>query len=278
MKKAFDSGVQSSLENFFDTGITGAAGLGDAFRQLALGIVDSLRKVASQILATALTQKLLSSLGGSFGNTQGGGQQVATAAAAGTAQAAPLVAAGTLLTTAGATLTTAAGVLGGASGGMLAGAGAVSIAAIQLQAAADTMLIANSAGGFLGFADGGLISGPGSGTSDSIPARVSNGEFVMRAAAVRQPGVLPLLSMMNRGMGAPFLRGRSIPHFATGGLVSAADAMQGGGGRSEVHIGIEEGTFVKRVHHAMTSKDGQEVTIKTLSKQPKRAQQALGRQ
>jgi hypothetical protein len=39
------------------------------------------------------------------------------------------------------------------------------------------------------FADGGLVVGPGTGTSDSIPARLSNGEFVVRAAAVRAIGV-----------------------------------------------------------------------------------------
>lgn len=38
------------------------------------------------------------------------------------------------------------------------------------------------------FADGGLVRGPGTGTSDSIPARLSNGEFVVRAAAVNRYG------------------------------------------------------------------------------------------
>ena len=37
-------------------------------------------------------------------------------------------------------------------------------------------------------ADGGYISGPGSGTSDSIPARLSNGEYVIRANAVKAIG------------------------------------------------------------------------------------------
>src|SRR6185436_15104042 len=39
-----------------------------------------------------------------------------------------------------------------------------------------------------GNAAGGMIRGPGSGTSDSILARLSNGEFVMRAAAVSKWG------------------------------------------------------------------------------------------
>nr|WP_319527803.1 phage tail length tape measure family protein [Pseudomonas laurentiana] len=37
-----------------------------------------------------------------------------------------------------------------------------------------------------GFATGGYISGPGSGTSDSIPARLSNGEFVVNAQATKR--------------------------------------------------------------------------------------------
>lgn len=37
-----------------------------------------------------------------------------------------------------------------------------------------------------GFATGGLISGPGTGTSDSIPARLSNGEFVINAQATKK--------------------------------------------------------------------------------------------
>jgi len=38
-------------------------------------------------------------------------------------------------------------------------------------------------------ATGGLVSGPGSGTSDSVPAMLSNGEFVVKASAVKAYGV-----------------------------------------------------------------------------------------
>jgi TP901 family phage tail tape measure protein len=47
------------------------------------------------------------------------------------------------------------------------------------------------------FASGGLVQGPGSGTSDRIPAMLSNGEFVMRAAATRM--FMPWLNAMNQG-------------------------------------------------------------------------------
>lgn len=42
--------------------------------------------------------------------------------------------------------------------------------------------------GAVAAAEGGLIRGPGTATSDSIPARLSNGEFVVRAAAVDRYG------------------------------------------------------------------------------------------
>ena len=61
-----------------------------------------------------------------------------------------------------------------------------------------------------GFASGGWIRGPGSGTSDSILARLSNGEYVIKAAAVSHYGA-SLLHQINS---------MRIPRFATGGLVS----------------------------------------------------------
>jgi hypothetical protein len=55
---------------------------------------------------------------------------------------------------------------------------------------------AEASGGGSGFASGGYISGPGTATSDSIPAWLSAGEFVIRAAAVDRIG-LPFLRMLN---------------------------------------------------------------------------------
>ncbi len=75
-----------------------------------------------------------------------------------------------------------------------------------------------------GKAAGGYISGPGSGTSDSILARVSNGEFVMRAAAVSRIGAGNLQRMNDLGgyaAGGLIGRGPSLPSFAEGGMVSS---------------------------------------------------------
>ena len=62
-----------------------------------------------------------------------------------------------------------------------------------------------------GLATGGSVDGPGTGTSDSVPAMLSNGEYVLNAQAVERLGV-PFLNGLNTGR----LRG-----FASGGLVGS---------------------------------------------------------
>ena len=67
-------------------------------------------------------------------------------------------------------------------------------------------------------ADGGQVRGPGSTTSDSIPAMLSDQEFVTRAAVVQQPGALDFLHAFNRhGMAAVEGWLPRVRH-ATGGL------------------------------------------------------------
>lgn len=58
------------------------------------------------------------------------------------------------------------------------------------------------------FATGGKVVGPGTGTSDSIPAQLSNGEYVMTAKATRM--YEPLLAVMNGiGAGVPIASSRN---------------------------------------------------------------------
>lgn len=73
-------------------------------------------------------------------------------------------------------------------------------------------IVAGLFGGFK-FADGGFVSGPGSSRSDSIPARLSNGEFVMNAAATKKHRAL--LEAINSGR---------VRHFADGGAVTPLSA------------------------------------------------------
>lgn len=69
-----------------------------------------------------------------------------------------------------------------------------------------------TAGAAPGYYTGGLIRGPGTGTSDSILARLSNGEYVVKAAAVSHYGA----NLLNR------INSMSLPKFATGGLVGGS--------------------------------------------------------
>lgn len=64
------------------------------------------------------------------------------------------------------------------------------------------------------FARGGLVTGPGTGTSDSIAARLSNGEAVMTARAVVDWG--PVLSMMNVSSGGNAIPTRHLPEKSSG--------------------------------------------------------------
>ncbi|MFC4374089.1 hypothetical protein ACFO5K_08215 [Nocardia halotolerans] len=70
----------------------------------------------------------------------------------------------------------------------------------------------------VGYAGGGSVRGPGTGSSDSVLARLSNGEFVVNAAATSNS--LPLLEAINAGWvpSAGYLAGM-LPGFAAGGLV-----------------------------------------------------------
>jgi len=201
----------SSLTTFLDTGLEGSKNLKDAFRDMVTSIVASLKRMAAELLAVYIMQKLT----GLFGLVDGGG---------GGSEAAPRAPAHSDLVVAG----------------------------------------------------GGLIRGAGTGTSDSIRARVSDYEFITRAAVVRQPGVLAHLAELNRA-GAralePHLRGISGPaRFADGGLVEA-----GGRGSSEVlngqlAIGLEDGLVVRELE----SPAAQRITIQTIERNRRQVRAALG--
>ena len=55
----------------------------------------------------------------------------------------------------------------------------------------------------MGFKNGGQVIGPGTGTSDSIAARVSNKEYIIRASAVKQYGTGLLDSINNQTFSIP---------------------------------------------------------------------------
>lgn len=130
-------------------------------------------------------------------------------------------------------------------------------------------------------AGGGLILGPGTGTSDSIPAWLSTGEYIVRAAAVRQPGVLPQLEALNRGWtGFETPQPLSRYHrYAEGGLVDLQQSPLVAGGAAgasvdgQVTIGLDDGLILR----ALESPAGQRVMLKVVGKNPRAFGTALRR-
>ena len=78
----------------------------------------------------------------------------------------------------------------------------------------------------LGFAGGGAVSGAGTGTSDSIPARLSNGEYVIKASSAKALGTNFLDRLNSVGDGRTIRSGR-LPRFkyADGGEVRTEDGQ-----------------------------------------------------
>lgn len=108
-------------------------------------------------------------------------------------------------------------------------------AAASLRAQASSSSASSQGGSHGGFAGGGFVRGAGGPRTDSILARLSNGEFVMQARAVQRLGV-DFLHALNNGFIPQMqgLRGFSmggfvdnlnrsmqVPRYAGGGLVSA---------------------------------------------------------
>jgi hypothetical protein len=86
-------------------------------------------------------------------------------------------------------------------------------------------------GGGLNIATGGLVRGPGSGTSDSIRANLSNGEYVINAAAVNK-------------YGADVFHDLNAQKFAAGGPVGTmgAGGGMGLGGMPAIEFNVNNNT------------------------------------
>lgn len=144
---------------------------------------------------------------------------------------------------------------------------------------------------FKGFADGGYVRGPGTTTSDSIPAWLSDQEFVTRAAVVTQPGALDFLTDFNkRGMVALRDWSGAVRH-ATGGLAgvpapdmpapmlqSAQMAMPSAGGETTIKNNIDLHLYddPQRVaDQAFNSRYGREQFFVMLQRDPAKVRSIL---
>ncbi|WP_242140874.1 M15 family metallopeptidase [Sphingomonas sp. TREG-RG-20F-R18-01] len=121
-------------------------------------------------------------------------------------------------------------------------------------------LLSNLFGGIGKHADGGHITGPGTGRSDSILSFLSNGEFVVNAAATSRN--LPLLHAINDN---------AMPRFADGGLVgstpiymrpppSAASVARGGAAAPPLVFDLRNAVMTDDLLRQMQSISAQHAT------------------
>lgn len=86
---------------------------------------------------------------------------------------------------------------------------------------------------YMNAAEGGPVHGPGTSTSDSIPAMLSDGEFVVKASEVAKPGVREFLEHLNSG---------TVHKMAEGGFVAALErAAKNMGDKVKKATGAEQG-------------------------------------
>lgn len=253
---------QNSFQNFFTDVLTMqttfADGMLDLFDNLFKNIVEQITAGWAASITQGALGFLMPGNGGSSGNGSGGdGDQLA--------------AFGTALDTATGSVNGLTAGVGGANGVISAGTGlmgayngvqslitgttkpaegaattAVTAALTALSAAATSASLALSAmsasggfgfglfakGGVVKAAGGGSIVGAGTGTSDSIPAMLSNGEYVLTAAAVDKLGV-PFLNKLNAGDFPGYAKGGVVrPNLFTAGR-AANGSGAGDGGKEE---------------------------------------------
>jgi len=86
-------------------------------------------------------------------------------------------------------------------------------------------------------ADGGIIRGPGTGTSDSIPTMLSNGEYVIKASSVKSIGV-PALDNLNKMASGGLVARYDMPRMTTGGRLKMGTGGLAQSGGSEYNINV----------------------------------------
>ncbi|ESY72320.1 hypothetical protein X740_33435 [Mesorhizobium sp. LNHC221B00] len=151
----------------------------------------------------------------------------------------------------------------------------------QLRAQASSSSSSSGGGSHGGFAEGGHVVGAGGPKTDSILAWLSNGEFVLQAAAVKRLGV-GFLNALNQGFlpslkglrgfslgGAveTFSRSMAIPRFAGGGAIAvspsvASDNSAGGTMRVKLDFGLGPSDIFDMVTDTFTANRFQQFALK----------------
>jgi len=126
------------------------------------------------------------------------------------------------------------------------------------------------AGPFIRRAGGGTVIGPGTSTSDSILARLSAGEFVVRAASVRKYGT-DFFHRLNAGAMPREIA--NLKQYASGGIVGGSRPVQTTKNfRGELTIGLADGLVVDQ----MNTPEGEMLVMKVIQKNRRTMLKSLG--
>lgn len=260
------NGISTSITSALMSGSLSLSTLGDIGRTVLSEMVSGFIRMGVQIginsaLSAAFSAKEIAQSSAETAVKVGGAATVATAkvAADGIATASSLAATATVQTAqvaaAGTTLSAWLPAALVASIGSF-GAAAVVGGTALLAAFALTR----------GFSTGGHVSGPGTGTSDSIPARLSDGEFVVNAAATkRNRGLLEAINSNERVSVSGGSGSGGVALTQSAGVVVNIheDASRGGqvqsrneGGRDVVDIWVASIMSDGSAHQALSEKYG----------------------
>jgi TP901 family phage tail tape measure protein len=212
--------TESAFADFFEESLTNLNNVGEAFDQLIDDITASIRRLIAEQLANKLTEALFGNL---FGGGEGGGGSVL-------------------------------GSLFGAKGGYVKGKEGGYIMPAHAPTRMPAYVKAKKGGIMKMAVGGGPVAGRGTKTSDSVPAMLSKGEYVMRAKAVDQYGT-QMMEAINRGVAEPIIPPRRLAirnvgrhRFASGGQVGPptlpeAVAAAGGSQPTSLNLGVSEGAL-----------------------------------
>lgn len=284
LKETAEQSAESGIGKFLTDVETHTKNIGQAFRGMVASFAESILKMENDWLAKKFVQWLM---GDGTQNNPGGMGSIknlfsqgasGAAGAAGSAETTTITVANTTAVSANTASITAltaalaantasqqAGAASGGSGGgglmgmfsgMFAG-GEGAAGGAEAGGVADAAMMA---------ADGGHVRGPGTSTSDSIHAKLSDGEFVVKAQAVQRPGMLALLHAINNGSGGSHSAG--VQRYAEGGIVSG-----GGGGNSLKIINVPDASLLEQ---HLNGPVGEQQVLNIISKNPQRVRQTLG--
>lgn len=289
LQETLRTGIEGGLTSALSGLARGTMNLREAVTALGQSVADALAQMAAKNLAKGLTNSVMGMFGSGADAAAETAAATATATAITTASTAGATAMGTGITAGGTTAATAMGTAITSAGASAAAAMASAIGAASAASSTSNALSSAASVAAVAASTGGHITGPGTTTSDSIPAWLSNYEFVTRAAVVQQPGALQFLHDFNaRGMAA--INDYRVRH-NTGGLAGVPAPALPSPGLANTRLAEpakESGTTLKnsqnfyliddpqRIGDVMSGPVGSESIAVAISREPGKFRQILG--